>query len=61
MQENKQNEPIRKTRLSALPERHAAPSEDFMRALAAWQRLKTNPPASPNSHQNSGIAPPVRA
>jgi hypothetical protein len=49
MQQNQKDETPRKTQLSALPERHSAPSEDFMRALAAWQRLKTRPAASPKA------------
>jgi hypothetical protein len=60
MQENSQNEPTRKTRLSALPERHSAPSEDFMRALAAWQRLKSHPPARPGA-PGPGSPNPARA
>jgi hypothetical protein len=55
MQQKQQNEQTPKTRLSALPERHSAPSEDFMRALAAWKRLKSHPPAE--SGENS--APPA--
>jgi hypothetical protein len=60
MQQNQENETLRKTQLSALPERHSAPSEDFMRALAAWQRLKTRPAASPKA-EDSGAEPMARA
>lgn len=60
MPQNQQNETPRKTQLSALPERHSAPSEDFMRALAAWQRLKTRPAAGPKT-ENPGVHPPAQA
>jgi hypothetical protein len=60
MEQNQQNETPRKTQLSALPERHSAPSEDFMRALAAWQRLKTHPPAGAAT-EKSGAETPARA
>lgn len=51
------NENAPKTRLSALPERHSAPSDDFMRALAAWQRLKNHNPSVP--HKNTDNQAPA--
>jgi len=57
MQQNEQNETRRTTQLSALPERHSAPSEDFMRALAAWQHLKTRPAAERKTEDSDAPAP----
>ena len=60
MQQNQQNETPRQTQLSALPERHSAPSEDFMRALAAWQRLKTHP-SDARKTEDADSRPPAQA
>jgi hypothetical protein len=57
MPQNQQNEIPRKTQLSALPERDSGPGEDLRRALAAWERLKIRPAATPETEDTGANAP----